>query len=464
MTVINFDKQVVKAAARGRWAEIFQALAPELQHAQAHPGKHGPCPVHGETDGFRLFPDYQERGNGICNTCGAQSDGFQMLMWLHQWTFPQTIEKVGEFLGLKPVPHSTFQKGAASADSPKAEVFEGVMTFIGKQSLRRSNGKPATVFAIKLVDSKGRSHTCLGADLQRALKVAHAVKGQEVRVTRLGLQEILLPNGSKVMKTMWDVERLHPLKPTKSGQQTSVSSLKADKRYQAIVHLWRAGKPISRAKEGQGTALERYLTFRGIDPRKLPDGLADSLRFIPSAFYHNESTGMTESYPAMLCAVRDIAGHLVTVHRTFLTEEGRKASIATPKRLMALPDGATINGAAIRLGDPDDVLCLAEGVETALSVMLGTGYPCWATVSAIGMTEVQIPQGVRTVFIFADKDRTQTGAKAAETLRARLADEGRLAVTIEIADDIPEGSKGLDWNDILQTRGCGAFPLRKPTV
>ena len=76
------------------------------------------------------------------------------------------------------------------------------------------------------------------------------------------------------------------------------------------------------------------------------------------------------------------------------------------------------------------------------------------------MTEVLIPQKVKTVLIFADKDRTETGAMAAEKLRARLALEGKLAVIIQIADAIPEGSKGLDWNDILRTKGVAAFPVR----
>ena len=467
MTMIHFDKHVVKAAAQGRWAQIFAVLAPQLDWAQAHPGKHGPCPVHGGTDGFRLFPDYQDRGNGICNTCGAKSDGFQMLMWLNDWTFSQTVDQVAACLGLNAEGRTTrsLLNGSHPADPPNLGVVEGIVTFMGRETLCRPNGTSATVFTLKVRDAAGRIQWCRGADLQRAALEAKVTVGQRVRIQRCGVKAVVRPNGMRVNKTLWDVVGASSKRSSSSGA-SSLGSLTAEnaKRRQAIRHLWQAGRPISQASEGEGTALERYLNRRGIDLRQFPERFAESLRFIPSAFYHNDATGVTESYPAMLTAVRDLEGRLVTVHRTFLTDEGRKAPIATPKRLMALSDGTTINGTAIRFGMPDDVLCIAEGVETALSVLLGTGYPCWAAVSAIGMTEVQIPQGVRTVFIFADKDRTQTGAKAAVTLRARLADEGRLAVIIEIADDIPEGSKGLDWNDILQTRGCGAFPLRKPTV
>ena len=463
MRFMNLDKFTVKQAAAGRWAEIFSALAPQLRLAQAHPGKHCPCPIHGGTDGFRLFPNYQERGNGICNTCGPKSDGFQMLMWLHEWTFPEAIEKVGNYLGLKPEANQPkqIQNEPAKADLLKSDVFEGQIIFIGKKTMRRANATQATVFTIKVKDSSGRVSTCMGIDLLRAATEVKARKGQKVRISRLGVREVTLPNGQKVNKTIWDVEKLEKVQSFESKEPCTQPGNQNDKRQTAIEHLWNAGRPLLSSEDSEATPLERYLMNRCIDPLSLPNVMADSIRFIPSAFYRNEETGETESYPAMLTAVRDINGRLITVHRTFLTNEGRKAPVATPKRLMALPEGSTITGAAIQFGKPDDVLCIAEGVETALSVMLGTGYPCWAAISAIGMTEVLVPQNVKTILIFADKDRSETGAKAAETLRARLASEGRLAVIVQIADDIPEGSKGLDWNDILRAKGLNAFPVKK---
>ena len=63
-----------------------------------------------------------------------------------------------------------------------------------------------------------------------------------------------------------------------------------------------------------------------------------------------------------------------------------------------------MTGSAIHFGMPHDVLCVAEGIETALSVQVATGYPCWAAVSAQGLQDVLIPEGVKTVLIFADKE------------------------------------------------------------
>lgn len=86
----------VRAAARERWHMILSALASsELEAALRHGHqKHVPCPVHGGTDGFRLFPNYEETGGGICNTCGPKADGFKLLMWLKGWDFPTTLEAV----------------------------------------------------------------------------------------------------------------------------------------------------------------------------------------------------------------------------------------------------------------------------------------------------------------------------------------------------------------------------------
>jgi phage/plasmid primase-like uncharacterized protein len=84
----------VKVRARGRWLAIFSALAPELNDAMTHLGRHVPCPVHGGTDGFRLFNDAASTGGGICNTCGSFADGFALLQWLTRRSFQETLVEV----------------------------------------------------------------------------------------------------------------------------------------------------------------------------------------------------------------------------------------------------------------------------------------------------------------------------------------------------------------------------------
>lgn len=81
----------LKDRLRGKGLAALQVLAPELEEAieafdgdnPVNPGmKHVPCPVHGGTDGFRLFDDVEDSGGGICNTCGGFADAPRLLGWL----------------------------------------------------------------------------------------------------------------------------------------------------------------------------------------------------------------------------------------------------------------------------------------------------------------------------------------------------------------------------------------------
>jgi putative DNA primase/helicase len=92
------DSTPIRLAARGRWLAILGELCPELE-ALAKPGRHHACPVHGGRDGFRLFRDADVSGGGICNSCGAKPDGFALLMWLRNWSFPVALAAVAQVLG-----------------------------------------------------------------------------------------------------------------------------------------------------------------------------------------------------------------------------------------------------------------------------------------------------------------------------------------------------------------------------
>lgn len=84
----------LKDRLKGKGLAALQLLAPELEDAIAafdgdnpiNPGlKHVPCPVHGGTDGFRLFDDVEDSGGGICNTCGPFADAQRLLGWLYAY-------------------------------------------------------------------------------------------------------------------------------------------------------------------------------------------------------------------------------------------------------------------------------------------------------------------------------------------------------------------------------------------
>ena len=129
--------------------------------------------------------------------------------------------------------------------------------------------------------------------------------------------------------------------------------------------------------------------------------------------------------------------------------------------MMSVPSSKTITGAAIRMVPLNgNILGVAEGLETAASAFRATGIATWATISAHGMETVVIPEGIDTVLIWADKDKSLRGEQAAEVLTDRLKEEGIRAITLLPATPIPKGGKSIDWNDVLVQQGLFGFPRR----
>ncbi|EKA5635822.1 toprim domain-containing protein [Vibrio navarrensis] len=92
---------VVKAAAEGRWLEIFKAIAPNLKDAVDNIGNHVPCPLNGGTDGFRLFPTANDKGDSVSNLHGIMQSGFDTLMFaLNKNDFTYVLNEVADYLGL----------------------------------------------------------------------------------------------------------------------------------------------------------------------------------------------------------------------------------------------------------------------------------------------------------------------------------------------------------------------------
>jgi len=93
------DAKLLKQDAQGQWLYILEQLAPSISEALSNPGrKHITCPVHQGKNDFRVFKDVNEKGAGICS-CGNWSDGISLLMWLHSWSFKETIGEVADVIG-----------------------------------------------------------------------------------------------------------------------------------------------------------------------------------------------------------------------------------------------------------------------------------------------------------------------------------------------------------------------------
>ncbi|MGH8159353.1 MAG: DUF7146 domain-containing protein [Rhodanobacter sp.] len=98
----RFNMADVRRLTDGQWDRIFSAVltgshASGVADAFARMGKHGPCPVHGGRDGFRIDKNSKE-GLALCETCtaGKWKDGFATIMWMEGMTFPEAVEEVLE--------------------------------------------------------------------------------------------------------------------------------------------------------------------------------------------------------------------------------------------------------------------------------------------------------------------------------------------------------------------------------
>lgn len=227
----------------------------------------------------------------------------------------------------------------------------------------------------------------------------------------------------------------HPAVVTKVEDLTKQDMQWASNR-KALLRLWSDSQPLTGV-----CPASLYLVSRGL---RITD--TEDLRFRESLDYWYDGKRQG-SYPALLSAVTDPLDQLVTVHRTYLTSDGKKASIPSAKKLTKT--AGSLKGATIKLGAPtvrpDGSLGLgiAEGIETALSSAQLFGIPVWSGVSAYGLEQFVPPSDVHNVYVFADNDESQTGQNAAYRLAERLI---RLGLNVRI--HIPPAPG--DWNDVLQ--------------
>jgi putative DNA primase/helicase len=151
-----------------------------------------------------------------------------------------------------------------------------------------------------------------------------------------------------------------------------------------------------------------------------------------------------QSYTVMAAKISDAAGELVSVHRTFLTEDGQKADVTPNKMIMA---GSIPPGSAIRLFGVSQHLAIAEGIETALAAYLDTGIPTWAAINAPLMKSFDPPQSVKKLTIFSDNDEHYVGQAAAYELARRMVMTRGIKVEVRLPP-----KAGTDWLDYWKGR------------
>ena len=154
--------------------------------------------------------------------------------------------------------------------------------------------------------------------------------------------------------------------------------------------------------------------------------------------------GTQSKHPCLIAAVTAWPSeHVEAIHMTFLNYDGEKIDHEKNKlRRGSCPYGA------VRLGKPSKKLYLAEGIETALSVIQITGDPCWAVLSATSFKPFHPPESVKEILIAADNDCAGTNnAKIAASHFSRLGFKAYITTPDET---------GADFNDFLN-KGVGSY-------
>ena len=423
--------KALKDLARGRWDAVFRSLAPQLGEAMEANGSHVPSPVSGGKDRFRLFPDWRETGGSVSNSEGIFADGLATLMYVNGWSFGEAVKQLVRSLD----PDNGSAKVVGTNHQPECGIVQALKTV-------RIRGKE--VFCLELLKEDGLVTPFWGKRIRTEVLRKGVKPGSRISIHHFADSVRTLAGGKQYRSALWKIEVMRSPK-----ELEEIKAREMREKHELIENIRKMW--TTSVKPTPGSPVWNYLKSRGLNPES---------SLIQNSIRESVSFASGKELPVMLAEVRDREGVLITLHRTFLTEDGKKAPIENCKRLMKLPKGSSVSGCAISFGCTDEpVIGVAEGIETALSVAEATGYPCFAAVSANGVASFEPPTGTKVVLIFADKDASGTGQEAAEKARERLASQGFHAIVLLPQEEIPVGAKGIDWNDVFVNNGY--FPLRQ---
>lgn len=207
-------------------------------------------------------------------------------------------------------------------------------------------------------------------------------------------------------------------------------SIDIDRRRQSLNDTWKHAKSPRTCGE--------YLRSRGIPIEQIAE--CNDLRGHGKLRHIDNNKNYTYR-PAMLGLIRNSKGEPISIHRTYIG--------LLPKEKKIMPPLENITGSCVRLGEPQDCLVLAEGIESALAAWALTGHPAWATISAHGLAEMKsIPRHVKRVIVCADNDRSFTGQEAAFACAKTMRQKLKVGTSVVMPRHI-----GTDMADVLAELG-----------
>jgi hypothetical protein len=212
--------------------------------------------------------------------------------------------------------------------------------------------------------------------------------------------------------------------PTSNYKTVKLEINESNKNTEYALKLWNA------SFIADNTIVRTYLNSRGI-----MGAIPADVRFLPG-HKHNPSG---RKYPIMIAGIKHWPSkEVMAVHRTWLLPDGRDKAPVNPKKMML----GRVLGGGIQLAEPAKTMVVAEGLETALSVLQETGLPVWAGLSTSGMVGLALPALPLGQQIIIACDNDPAGLKAADQAAENWTKQGR-----DVRLAIPPSNK--DFNDLI---------------
>ena len=131
----------LKAQTQGRWYNILTSLGVSESYLTK---AHGPCPMCCDgVDRFRWI-DKDGTGSWYCNQCDKQAgDGIALVERTNNWTFPETIKRISELLGVV----SMDKMGDRTNNKMSEADIKIMLNRIFSSSVPLSGSDPVSIFA-----------------------------------------------------------------------------------------------------------------------------------------------------------------------------------------------------------------------------------------------------------------------------------------------------------------------------
>ena len=211
-------------------------------------------------------------------------------------------------------------------------------------------------------------------------------------------------------------------------------------RIDAARRLWEEARTVA------GSLSATHLRLRRV--QREPPG-PEALRHHPAApisAYRRQSP----TRPALLAGIRNPAGELTAVEITYLDPNGQRTRrLRLPRKTIGVIEPSS----AVRLDPLQADLLVGEGVFTVLSASERFSRPGWALMSTRNLRSWRAPEGVRSVWIAAD--RGKDGERSARELATALRD-----AKISCRILLPPREHG-DWNEAAQAAASRRTQRRK---